>query len=195
MKRSSGPTNASGSGKASKQTKAEKQAEGGKSVIAADLSPAAIEKARKAFQAGQPFSHCVLESVFDDAFLESVRRELETKGKWEPMSNDLYTFEQSDDLKKTKLPQLAKMRDVIYSAEFRAFISGVTGIELAEEVDASAARYRVRPGRSLARSHSIMGLCCCCYLQLERRRGVAFSSFLLFSLRATALLLPASAAP
>lgn len=113
-------------------------------VLAADLSSQAIAKAKKEFSAATPFAHHVIESVFDNAFLESVRKELETKAEWNPLSNDLYTFEQSDDLKKTKLPNLTKMRDIIYSEEFRAFISGVTGIELSEQVDASAARYSVR---------------------------------------------------
>ena len=113
-------------------------------ILAADLSPAAIDKARKSFAAASPFAHHILDSVFTDSFLESVREELETDAKWHPLSNDLYTFTQSDDLKKTKLPNLAKMRDVIYSENFRAFISGVTGIQLDEQVDASAARYTVR---------------------------------------------------
>lgn len=111
--------------------------------LAADLSSSSINKAKLSFDAAKPFPHCVLQPVFTNSFLESVLTELERKAKWQPLCNDLYKFSQSDDLRKTKLPNLARMRDIIYSPIFRAFISGVTGIELGEQVDASAACYNV----------------------------------------------------
>lgn len=96
------------------------------------------------YASGQPFPHLRLADFVDGAFLESVRAELATL-TYHVRANDLFEFFQSDDLKSVDAsshPAVAKLRAAIYSPEFLAAVTAVTGVELNDTVDMSAAIYK-----------------------------------------------------
>ena len=61
---------------------------------------------------------------------------------WFPKNNDLYTFEQTDDLRVSELAPIKDVCRAIYSPEFRGFLESITGIKLDDKVDISSHIYR-----------------------------------------------------
>lgn len=61
---------------------------------------------------------------------------------WFPKNNDLYTFEQTDDLRVSELKPIKDFCSAIYSEEFRGFLESITGIKLDTKVDISSHIYR-----------------------------------------------------
>lgn len=61
---------------------------------------------------------------------------------WFPKNNDLYTFEQTDDLRVSEFNPIKDFCKAIYSAEFRGFLESITDIKLDERVDISSHVYR-----------------------------------------------------
>jgi Rps23 Pro-64 3,4-dihydroxylase Tpa1-like proline 4-hydroxylase len=115
-------------------------AQAGKLLNANYLTNELVETIRDDYKSHKPFNYTVLPSFMDESFLKEVAKELESE-EWFPKNNDLYTFLQTDDLKISEKPNLHKMKEVIYSPEFRSFLQGVTGIELNSVVDISASKY------------------------------------------------------
>ncbi|XP_056382243.1 prolyl 3-hydroxylase OGFOD1 isoform X1 [Hyla sarda] len=87
-----------------------------------------------------PFQHCIIHSFFENTkFLDGLKEELLTL-RFHEKSNDLYKFQQSEDLKSRNEPHISALRDVLF-VDFRQWLSEVTGVELERTVDVSCAQY------------------------------------------------------
>jgi hypothetical protein len=107
---------------------------------AAHTDPDTVAGYAAAFNAGAPFRHLHLHDVFPEGLLARVRDEL-LGATYLPKRNDLYHFEQTDDLRTARGNATATLRDFVYSAPFRAWMTAITGIATAPTVDISAAKY------------------------------------------------------
>lgn len=102
------------------------------------------------YSSSSPYRHISAAGLFDDALLESVVTESRTYGErhdpasqlpgwgWEHKETDIYKIQQTPDLTSldpehlpeetlAKLPHLMKLKQGIYSPEFRQFVRDVTG--------------------------------------------------------------------
>ncbi|XP_044125949.1 prolyl 3-hydroxylase OGFOD1 [Bufo gargarizans] len=87
-----------------------------------------------------PFQHCVIHSFIENSkFLDGLKDELLAL-RFHEKSNDLYKFQQSEDLKNRREPHISALRDVLF-VDFRQWLSEVTGVELETTVDISCAQY------------------------------------------------------
>ncbi|XP_065123640.1 prolyl 3-hydroxylase OGFOD1 [Paramisgurnus dabryanus] len=88
----------------------------------------------------KPFPHCQITNFLQsDIFVESLQAEL-LQLNFNSKSNDLYKFQQSDDLRERKEHHIAQIRSVIFG-EFRLWLSEVLQVDLEETVDISCAKY------------------------------------------------------
>ncbi|XP_066503574.1 prolyl 3-hydroxylase OGFOD1 [Hoplias malabaricus] len=88
----------------------------------------------------EPFPHCKIRNfVQNDSFVQSLRDEL-LQLNFNCKSNDLYKFQQSDDLKKRKEHHISEIRSLIF-VQFRSWMSQVLGVDLEPTVDISCAKY------------------------------------------------------
>ncbi|KAJ5729614.1 uncharacterized protein N7483_004122 [Penicillium malachiteum] len=83
-----------------------------------------------------PYYHGVIHSLIEPSLLRSVRDEIQTQVDFTEKETDIYKIFQSGDLANldglddsslSKLPSLLKLRDAMYSARFREYLSSVTG--------------------------------------------------------------------
>ncbi|WPH04955.1 Fe II 2-oxoglutarate-dependent dioxygenase like protein [Acrodontium crateriforme] len=88
------------------------------------------------YAASEPYKHAVVSRLMDDALLRSVRSEITQNIHFTPKETDIYKIHQSGDLANLdglpasaleKLPSLLKLRDALYSKDFREWISAVSG--------------------------------------------------------------------
>ena len=87
-----------------------------------------------------PFSCCVLpDFVGNVQFLYELKEELLSLD-FNEKNNDLYKFQQSEDLKSKKNQAVNALKTFIYE-DFRTWLIDVTGIELNTKVDMSSAQY------------------------------------------------------
>ncbi|XP_066569624.1 prolyl 3-hydroxylase OGFOD1 [Amia ocellicauda] len=87
-----------------------------------------------------PFPHCVLNNFLQSqTFLQELQREL-LELNFHQKSNDLYKFQQSDDLKTKRESHIAALRSVLFQ-RFRSWLSEVLQLELEDTVDISCAKY------------------------------------------------------
>ncbi|XP_036296267.1 prolyl 3-hydroxylase OGFOD1 isoform X1 [Pipistrellus kuhlii] len=87
-----------------------------------------------------PFLHCVIPNFIPSQnFLEGLQKELLNLDFHEKY-NDLYKFQQSDDLKKRKEPHICALRKILFE-DFRAWLSDITKIDLESTIDMSCAKY------------------------------------------------------
>lgn len=84
----------------------------------------------------EPYRHAVVSNLIDDSLLRSVRSEILDNIHFTPKETDIYKIHQSGDLANLdglpgsaleKLPSMLKLRDALYSYEFRQWLSTVTG--------------------------------------------------------------------
>ena len=84
----------------------------------------------------EPYRHAVVSNLIDETLLRSVRSEILDNIHFTPKETDIYKIHQSGDLANLdglhssaleKLPSLLKLRDALYSYEFRQWLSTVTG--------------------------------------------------------------------
>lgn len=88
----------------------------------------------------EPFLHCVIPNfIRSQDFLDSLQKELLNLDFHEKY-NDLYKFQQSDDLKKRKEPHISALRKLMFE-DFRAWLSDVSQIDLEPTIDMSCAKY------------------------------------------------------
>uniref|UniRef100_A0A4W5M764 Prolyl 3-hydroxylase OGFOD1 n=1 Tax=Hucho hucho TaxID=62062 RepID=A0A4W5M764_9TELE len=88
-----------------------------------------------------PFPHCIIRNfIQSDSFTENLQREL-LDLNFHEKSNDLYKFNQSDDLKKRKEPHITGLRAALFGL-FRSWLGEVLGVELEPTVDISCAKYQ-----------------------------------------------------
>lgn len=87
-----------------------------------------------------PFLHCVIPNFIpSQSFLEGLQKELLSLDFHEKY-NDLYKFQQSDDLKKRKEPHICALRKILFE-DFRAWLSDISKIDLESTIDMSCAKY------------------------------------------------------
>jgi Rps23 Pro-64 3,4-dihydroxylase Tpa1-like proline 4-hydroxylase len=101
-----------------------------------------VARLKAEFAAGAPFPHLLVEDVFDTDFLAAVRTQL-LAGSYNQRRNDLFEFQQTDDLKTATAGPVAAFRELIYSPRFRDWMSAITGIALNDTIDVSSASYGV----------------------------------------------------
>ena len=94
---------------------------------AAHTSKEALASYASAFKAGTPYPHIFVHDMFPDGFLQKVRQEL-LAGTYYQKRNDLYDFQQTDDLKRAKGTALAELRQYIYGEAFRNWIHAITNV-------------------------------------------------------------------
>ncbi|XP_076988608.1 prolyl 3-hydroxylase OGFOD1 [Tamandua tetradactyla] len=129
----------------------------GKKEVVAEFSDAVMEEALKRQVAEawsrraplvheaivmdkDPFLHCVIPNFIQSQdFLEGLQKELLNLDFHEKY-NDLYKFQQSDDLKKRREPHISALRKVLFE-DFRAWLSDISKIDLESTIDMSCAKY------------------------------------------------------
>jgi hypothetical protein len=74
-------------------------------------------------------------------FLALVKDEL-LQETFVEKANDLYDFTQSHDLRASTAPASTLLREALYGARFREFLTAMTGIALNDHIDISSAIYR-----------------------------------------------------
>ena len=91
------------------------------------------------YAVSEPYKHAVVSDLVEDSLLRSVRSEILDNIHFTPKETDIYKIHQSGDLANLdglpasaldKLPSLLKLRDSLYSYEFRQWLSHVTGAGL-----------------------------------------------------------------
>jgi prolyl 3-hydroxylase /prolyl 3,4-dihydroxylase len=105
---------------------------------------ARLEQMRDEFHSNSPFAHLAIPDMVDNQLLERVKEELYEE-EFFHKSNDLYDFVQTADLKSCTKPLLSKLRDTLYSDDFREALQKITGIELnplSDEVAVAGAMYQ-----------------------------------------------------
>ena len=88
----------------------------------------------------QPFRHWVLHDIFTPSFLTACKKQL-AEASFNEKNNDLYQFKQSDSLTVADSGALRQLRETLYSPDFVAWMSTVSGIELDGTIDMSSAVY------------------------------------------------------
>ncbi|XP_059366293.1 prolyl 3-hydroxylase OGFOD1-like [Carassius carassius] len=133
--------------------KNKKKKRGELAVINSDLRDEAVQKGmRDAWQRkesyingdihldSEPFPHCqITRFLQNESFVDSLQAEL-LQLNFNSKSNDLYKFQQSDDLRERKEHQISQIRSVIFG-EFRVWLSEVLQVDLEATVDISCAKY------------------------------------------------------
>lgn len=91
---------------------------------------------KAAYKSTPPYPHAVIPSLISPPLLESVRHEITTHISFTLKETDIYRIHQSGDLANlsnldsdslSHLPSLLKLRDALYSPQFRAYLSDITG--------------------------------------------------------------------
>ncbi|EXJ57759.1 uncharacterized protein A1O5_12317 [Cladophialophora psammophila CBS 110553] len=94
------------------------------------------EAFRKSYRLSKPYPHAVVPSLIQERLLRSVRQEITTHIHFTLKETDIYRIYQSGDLANLSnldaeslehLPSLVRLRDALYSSEFREWVSIVTG--------------------------------------------------------------------
>lgn len=100
------------------------------------LDPANCQKHKHAYATSAPYKHAVISNLVEPSLLRAVRAELEEQVSFTEKETDIYKIFQSgdlanldglDDASLARLPSLLKLRDAIYSSQFRAYLSEITG--------------------------------------------------------------------
>ncbi|KAI9708862.1 MAG: hypothetical protein M1828_002585 [Chrysothrix sp. TS-e1954] len=88
------------------------------------------------YAASTPYLHGVIAPLLADTLLRSVRTEITKNLSFTPKETDIYRIHQSGDLANLdglpeealkKLPSLVKLRNALYSSQFRSYLSSITG--------------------------------------------------------------------
>ena len=89
------------------------------------------------YASARPYPHAVIDSALNDTLLRAVRSEIVAHVTATYKETDLFTMFQTGDLANldaldaeaaAKLRHTRALRDAIYSPEFRAFVTAVTGV-------------------------------------------------------------------
>lgn len=95
-----------------------------------------LSKYTKEYATSEPYKHSVIKSLINDDLLRAVRDEIRENVHFTPKETDIYKIHQSGDLANLdglddaaleKLPSLLRLRDALYSTEFRKYASTITG--------------------------------------------------------------------
>ncbi|PNH11629.1 PKHD-type hydroxylase ofd1 [Tetrabaena socialis] len=103
------------------------------------------------YQAAKPYHHCVMHDIFEPGLLRGVRDEIINNIDATYKETDLFKVFQTGDLGNldsldpaaaAKLPCLNRLKKALYSDEFRAFVTSVTGCgDLSPRTDCSCNVY------------------------------------------------------
>lgn len=102
---------------------------------AAIFDPENIKQLKQTIANAEPYHWGHLSNLFEDSLLRSVRKEVETEIHFTEKETDIYKVFQSGDLANlsgldwddlSRLPSLFKLREALYSQQFRDLISEVT---------------------------------------------------------------------
>jgi prolyl 3-hydroxylase /prolyl 3,4-dihydroxylase len=100
------------------------------------FEPETVKSYADGYVVSGPYKHAVVCGLVEDGLLRSVRREILDNIHFTPKETDIYKIHQSGDLANLdgldpaaleKLPSLLKLRDALYSKDFREWISTVSG--------------------------------------------------------------------
>jgi prolyl 3-hydroxylase /prolyl 3,4-dihydroxylase len=89
-----------------------------------------------AYKSSTPYPHAVVQNLVQESLLRDVRSEISEHIHFTLKETDIYRIHQSGDLANLShldsdslkhLPNLVKLRDALYSPDFRAWVSDVTG--------------------------------------------------------------------
>lgn len=110
--------------------------------------PGLLETGRElkaAYDSNAPYPHCVIKDICNPDLLRKVRDEIIENVEATYKETDLFKMFQTGDLanldrldaeQAAKLPTVRRLRDAIYSPEFRDFISSITGCgDLSDQTD------------------------------------------------------------
>ncbi|CAO1618696.1 unnamed protein product [Sympodiomycopsis kandeliae] len=109
--------------------------------IESSFAPDLLSKStRSSFQekypSSSPYKHAVVDALINDDLLRSAREEIMEELRFTEKETDIYKVNQTGDLanldglperEASRLKNLLKVRDAIYSPEFRQWLQGVTG--------------------------------------------------------------------
>ncbi|KAL8803635.1 MAG: hypothetical protein Q9182_003050 [Xanthomendoza sp. 2 TL-2023] len=93
------------------------------------------EDYQKQYSSSEPYKHGVIQSLVEPQLLRKVRAEIQENLSFTPKETDIYKIHQSGDLANLDglddsslklLPSLLTLRNVLYSPDFRFFLSTVT---------------------------------------------------------------------
>ncbi|CAF2711410.1 unnamed protein product [Rotaria sp. Silwood2] len=91
----------------------------------------------------EPFSHCVIDDfVLDqnvDQFCSRLINELRNI-KMNQKNNDLYKFQQSDDLANVTLPAIEQIKQFVY-VDFKDWLAQATNIRFSDKIDMTCSKY------------------------------------------------------
>jgi Rps23 Pro-64 3,4-dihydroxylase Tpa1-like proline 4-hydroxylase len=99
------------------------------------FNPERIQSLRIAIEQSQPYRWGNFHHLIDDTLLRNVRKEVETEIHFTQKETDIYKVYQSGDLANlsgldwddlSRLPSVFKLREALYSQEFRDLVSEVT---------------------------------------------------------------------
>ncbi|KAF7596140.1 hypothetical protein BBP40_003038 [Aspergillus hancockii] len=94
------------------------------------------QKYTEQYAQSAPYKHGVIHSLIEPSLLRAVRSEIQEHLDFTEKETDIYKIFQSgdlanldglDDTSVSRLPSLLKLRDAMYSARFREYLSSVTG--------------------------------------------------------------------
>ena len=91
---------------------------------------------RDSYKTATAYPHAVVSSLIEDSLLRNVRNEIKEHIHFTLKETDIYRIHQSGDLANLsnldaeslrRLPSLVRLRDALYSPDFREWVSNVTG--------------------------------------------------------------------
>ncbi|KAG6850916.1 hypothetical protein H0H93_006742 [Arthromyces matolae] len=93
-------------------------------------------KLHKSYKTSEPFKYAIVEKLFEDELLKSVKDECLSELSFTEKETDIYKVNQTGDLASLNylsqeqislLPNLLTLRNALYSQKFRSFLQTVTG--------------------------------------------------------------------
>ncbi|SJX61947.1 related to TPA1-Poly(A)-binding protein involved in translation termination efficiency [Sporisorium reilianum f. sp. reilianum] len=100
------------------------------------LAPSAVSSYNKQFETSAPYKHAVVPALIDQELLKATRDEIIGELRFAEKETDIYKVNQTGDLANLdglpaeeagRLQNLLRVRNAIYSQEFRSWLQGVTG--------------------------------------------------------------------
>ncbi|KIP09151.1 hypothetical protein PHLGIDRAFT_29143 [Phlebiopsis gigantea 11061_1 CR5-6] len=99
------------------------------------LAPNTIHRLNNEYANSEPYKYCKVDKLFEDELLVAVKDEILAELSFTEKETDIYKVNQTGDLASLNylskdqislLPNLLKLRDALYSPQFRAFVRAVT---------------------------------------------------------------------
>ncbi|CAD6885725.1 unnamed protein product [Tilletia laevis] len=100
------------------------------------LEPETSKRFAAEYAQSEPYRHAVVPTLIDDALLRAARAEIEEELRFAEKETDIYKVNQTGDLanldglpaeEAERLKSLLKLRNALYSEEFRSWLMAVTG--------------------------------------------------------------------